>query len=208
MNNYFVIGGGHTVDSYDIRELKWFGKAIGVNDAALWAPVHICLTMDRLWFEHRWPYLRTLRVAETYVREKCDCNVPRKDARDNWKTFKHFNKPGLGETPGELWGANSGSCAINLAFQLSEPGDRIFLLGFDMQKGRGGQPYWYPPYPWAQPEGATSGGKYKEWAPQFKAIGDHVRRSDRQILNVTHDSKIDDLSIPKITFERMWEMVE
>lgn len=208
--NWFIIGGGWSVSQYDLRDLSSFGKVIGINDAALWTPgCHTALTMDRLWFEHRWPYLRTLRVPEVFVREKCDCNIVRKDkARDNWKTFTHLNKPGLSVDEGTLYGGNSGVCGINLAFQRSEEGDMLFLLGFDMCKGPKGDPYWYPPYPWAKPEGATMPRKYKEWAPEFEAIGNQIRAAGRSVFNVTTYSEIDEYAVPKMTWDHMWEIID
>jgi len=164
--------------------------------------------MDRLWFEHRWPYLRTLRVPEVFVRVKCDCNVKRKDDRDSWATFEHFHKPGLSDTRGQLYGGNSGVCAINLAYQRMQKGDNLFLLGFDMQRGLGNESYWYPPYPWTCSGGATTGGKFKEWLQQFGPIGEKIRELGAQVFNVTHRSAIPHEVIPKASIHEMWEIVQ
>ena len=57
MSNKFVIGGGWSVGQYadQLDDLTSLGHVIGVNDASIHANVHEALTMDRLWFEHRWP---------------------------------------------------------------------------------------------------------------------------------------------------------
>ena len=161
MSNKFVIGGGWSVSEYasHLDDLTSLGHVIGVNESSVLVNVHEALTMDRLWFEHRWPQLAASRVQKVWVREKCDCNVPDNTALK----FAHFNRPYPSTTPGVLHGGNSGTCAINLAMQQMAEGDNLFLLGFDMQKGPQGQPYWHKPYEWTKPEGATKPGHFNTW---------------------------------------------
>lgn len=207
MSNKFVIGGGWSVSQFvdQLDDLTSLGHVIGVNDAAIHLNVHEAITMDRLWFEHRWPLLRDLRVQKVWVREKCDCNVPRKDERDNWLTFKHFNKPDPSITAGELHGGNSGTCAINLAFQQMSDGDNLFLLGFDMCKGPSDEPYWYPPYPWANPGGATKPGHFKQWTNDLVGFARHAKVKQFNVYNVTMRSRIE--LWPKLRFDQMLEMI-
>lgn len=207
MSNRFVIGGGWSVSQFaeQLDDLTSLGHVIGVNDAAIHAHVHEALTMDRLWFEHRWPKLRELRVPKVWVREKCDCNVPRKTAADNWLTFKHLNKIDPSVTPRELHGGNSGTCAINLAFQQMLSGDNLFLLGFDMCKGPNGEPYWYPPYPWTAPEGATKPGHFNSWVRDMYGFARYAKAKQLNVYNVTTRSQIP--YFPKMTFEQMLEMI-
>jgi hypothetical protein len=188
-----------------LDDLTSFGHVIGVNDAALHTSVHECLTMDRLWFEHRWPLLRDTRIASIWVREKCDCNVMRKDGRDRWQTFKHFSKSVPSETVGELHGGNSGACAINLAYQQMLAGDNLFLLGFDMQKGPKGEPYWYPPYPWTTPAGATKDGHFVRWVDELRVFATNALAKGFNVYNVTTRSRL--VSFPRITYEQMMEML-
>lgn len=202
MSYKFVIAGGSTVAEYDTRQLHTRGHVIGVNDAMLWTNVHTGLTMDRLWFMHRWPYVKARRVDEVFVREKCDCNVKKHSA----KTFKHTFGPVLSQTEGELVGSNSGTVAINLAFQRLDDGDTLFLLGFDMCKHPKGDPYWYPAYPWANPAGGTKDGKYKEWAQEFDYIASQFKAHSINVFNVTHRSRIE--AFPKLSFAQMLEMIE
>lgn len=208
MSNKFVIGGGYSVGEYanKLDDLMSYGHVIGVNDSAIHAPVHEALTMDRLWFENRWASLRNLRVNTTWVREKCDCNVPRKDERDNWVTFKHLNKPFPSVTPKELHGGNSGACAINLAMQQMFEGDNLFLLGFDMCKGPNGEPYWYPPYPWANPAGATKPGHFKQWVHDLEGFDVHARTKKFNVYVVGLRSRIE--WWPKIKPTQMMEMIQ
>lgn len=205
MSNFFVVAGGWTVSQFNTRELYRRGHVIGVNDAALWTNVHEALTMDRLWFENRWPYLRAAEVSSVWVREKCDCNVPRKTKRDNWRTFRHYAKTVPSTTPGELHGGNSGTCAINLAFQRMSVGDRLFLLGFDMCSGPGNEPYWYPSYPWAAPLGATKSGHFKKWANELEGFAQYATQQQFSVYNVSDRSKIN--CWEKIRFGQMLELL-
>jgi hypothetical protein len=204
MANRFVIAGGWTVGQWDTRALVNFGHVIGVNDAALWTNVHTCLTMDRLWFENRIRYLAARRVYNVWVREKCDCNV-KYDGKPAWNTFKHFAKPFPSVTVGELHGSNSGACAMNLAMQGMQDGDTLYLLGYDMQRGPGNEPYWYPPYPWAKPGGATGNGKYKEWSAELHSFYECAKTKGMNIFNVTNRSTL--VGLPRITYDQMIEMV-
>ena len=208
MSNRFVIAGGWSVAQHvdQLPLLPGFGHVIGVNDAAIHAPVGEAITMDRLWFEHRWPRLRELGVPKVWVREKCDCNVPRKTEADNWLTFKHFNKIDPSVTHGELHGGNSGTCAINLAFQQMVAGDNLFLLGFDMQKGPDREPYWYPPYPWTHPDGATKPGHFDQWVRDMHGFAKYARSMKLNVYNVTTRSLIP--HFPKMTFAQMLETLE
>lgn len=207
MSNSFVIGGGWSLKQWADRldDLIAYGHVVGVNDSGWRVHCHEALTMDRLWFEHRWPLLRDSRVQKVWVREKCDCNVPRKTERDNWVTFKHFNKPTPSEKVGELHGGNSGTCAINLAMQNMMDGDCLFLLGFDMCKGPNDEPYWYEPYPWANPAGATKKGHFNTWVKDMVGFAQYANRKGLKIYNVTTRSMIP--YFPKVTFDQMLEMI-
>jgi hypothetical protein len=201
--NKFVIGGGWSVSQIDTRKLHRYGHTYGVNDAALFTNVFTAVTMDRLWFEHRWPMLKARRIDEVYVREKCDCNVKR-DSTAYWKTFKHHHKPGMSKAPGELFGGNSGTCAINLAYQSMADGDSLFLLGFDMCRGPGNEPYWYPAYPWANPDGGTKPGHYRDWVKQFDDIAKVFESRKMKVYSVNPRTQIK--NFPIITPTQMLEL--
>lgn len=196
-----IVGGGYSVSEYSHRGLSSAAHVYGINDAALWTDVHTAVTMDRLWFENRWPYLLAKQVPDIYIREGCDKNVKEHYA----KVFKHLRTDYLQKEPGTLAGSNSGACALNLAFQQSQRGDNIFLLGFDMCKGPQGEPYWYPPYPWAQPEGATKPGHFRDWAIEMSRFHAQLLIEGVNVYNVTHRSEL--TAFPKITFGQMMEML-
>lgn len=202
----FVVGGGWSVGKHDHTAIYNRGRIYGVNDAAIWLNnVDVAVTMDRLWFQSRWPILRVKRIPEVWVRQKCDCNVKRNDDRDNWKTYTHEHKPELSERVGHLYGSNSGTCAINLAFQQSKPEDNIFLLGFDMCRSPTGEPYWYPPYSWAKQQGATGNSRYKEWSQEFGLISAWLEKRHRYMYVVGHESAL--TKVRKISYEDMKAMV-
>lgn len=207
MSSRFIIAGGWSVGQWadKLPDLLSYGHVIGVNDAAIHTDVHEALTMDRLWFENRWKALAKSRVQTTWVREKCDCNVEG-DGNFVWRRFAHFNRPYPSVEPRVFHGGNSGTCAINLAFQQMESNDNLFLLGFDMQKGPAGEPYWYPPYPWAKPEGATKQGHFDKWVLDMHGFAQYAKVKKLNVYNVTTRSLVP--HFPKLTFPQMIEMLD
>lgn len=194
MRSLAVIAGGWSVSCYNLRELNDRVPLIAVNDAALYTRCHYALTMDRLWIESRYRMLNVLGVPNIWVRKGvCKHIMP----DPSWVQFVHDGEQQLTMTTAlqHLNGSNSGTCALNLAFQLRP--ERVFLLGFDMQRGPDGDAHWYPPYPWA-PAGATKRGTYETWAAEFDAIAKQFVNAGIEVLNVTHRSLI--TSFPKISF--------
>jgi hypothetical protein len=201
MSNTFVVGGGWSAGQAPLDELWQYGHVIGVNESmVLVARVHTGLTMDRLWFENRWDKVAERGVPEVFVRRKCDCNVPGHYA----KTFEHVNTPYPSTKPGVLHGENSGACAMNLAMQRMFEGDNLFLLGFDMCRGPGGEPYWHPPYEW-RPTGATTSGSYKKWARDMEGFSHYASAQGLNVYNVSPRSQIQ--CIKKLTADQMMEMI-
>jgi hypothetical protein len=206
MSNKFVIGGGWSVGQYADRldVLTSYGHVIGVNEASVLTDVHEALTMDRLWFEHRWEQLAKSRVQKVWVREKCDCNVEG-NGQFAWTRFKHFNRPYPSIEHLTLHGGNSGTCAVNLALQQMDSNDNLFLLGFDMQKGPEGQPYWHKPYSWTSPEGATKPGHFRDWVRDMHGFSQYAKVKKLNVYNITTRSMIP--HFPKMTFPQMMEML-
>jgi hypothetical protein len=120
------------------------------------------------------------------------------------KVFKHLRTLYMQEEEGTLAGSNSGTCAINLAYQQMEAGDTLFLLGFDMCRGPDGEAYWYPPYSW-NPEGATKPGNYRDWVNELQSFKAQFVTRKMNVFNVTHRSDL--FVFPKITFEQMMGML-
>lgn len=209
MSNKFVVGGGWSAGQFDQldRLTKW-GEVIGVNDSMWRIPCDIGLTMDRLWFENRFETIRQRDMFKApldnvWVREKCDCNIKQPKT---WHTFTHYNRPYPTMEEGTLHGGNSGTCAINLALQTMLEGDRLFLFGFDMQKGPKGEPYWYPAYSWANPGGATKKGHFDQWRRDMHGFASWARTRNIMIYNVTCHSALD--CFRKLSFKDFLGVVE
>lgn len=169
-----VLAGGWSARAY-LDRLP--GTIIGVNDAAVFSPCDIAVSMDRLWTEHRFPHLAEI-ARPAWLRRSALQNIPR--PLPDWvRPFACDNESTtFAEDPQheELNGTHSGFCALNLAYQMRP--QRLVLVGFDMGKGPDGEAHWWPDYPWAKPGGATTAGKFAQWAgqfagaaAQFKAVG-------------------------------------
>ena len=194
-----IIGGGWSVGKIDISRIP--GTKIGVNDSAILVPgCTFGLSMDRLWTENRWPALQALcdrqEMASAYIRRSAMQNIPEPWPAwavgfDNQHTTNVFSYPPgnrLASQAPRLNGENSGVCALNLAYHLRP--SRVLLFGFDMCRSPDGKAYWYPPYPWAKPEGGTSDGKYKAWAAAFDTCAHLMNKAGIEVLNASPDSKI------------------
>jgi hypothetical protein len=154
-----IVGGGPSVRALDLARIP--GTIIAINDSAIHLPrFDIVVSMDRLWTEHRYPQLRELR-KQAHIRRSALQNLPGK-----WPWLRSFEcdhtTAELSDQQGVLNGTNSGLCGVNLAYQMRPA--QILLYGFDLKRGAAGEPYWYPPYPWTAPKGATSDGKYRDWS--------------------------------------------
>lgn len=195
-----IIGGGWSVRYIDLAHLA--GHVIAVNDAAThllsWDTV---VSMDRMWTEHRWPDLATMLTEHprrrAWLRRSAVQNLQVTGDFPGVEVFECDHTSNLFApacaAPRRLNGTNSGACALNLAWQM-RPG-RLYLLGFDMNRGPGGEAYWYPKYDW---KGAgTSNGKYQEWAGQFSQAAADFRAIGCQVYNVSMTSAIE--SFPKMS---------
>lgn len=105
---------------------------------------------------------------------------------DNTSTF-------MSNMPGVLNGTSSGMCAMNLAYQmfLATPKSHraIYLFGFDCNRSPDGRAYWHEPYPWA-PKGATSSGKYRQWAAEYGDVARQFAAAGIQVFNMSATSAI------------------
>ena len=196
--DFIVLAGGWSVSQYDLAIVDWMSYyTIGVNDASLLKPCKFALTMDRLWIEGRWRQLSQLyHNNRIYVRRGVAKNFT---LPDNVNQYSHDGKcRGMTPESGKLNGSNSGTCAVNLAYQMADPRDRVFLFGFDMQDGPNGEKHWYPPYPW-RPNGATKSGTFRTWAEEFAEIRRDFDLKGVELINVNHRSQIK--CLPTITFQ-------
>lgn len=163
------------------------GFVIGVNDSAVRARCDTCVSMDRLWTEWRWPDLVKIG-RRAHIRDAALKNVT---ARPEWlRPFTcDYKTTVFSDFVNVLNGTNSGACALNLAWQKFPR--RVYLFGFDMNRSPNGAAYWFPHYPWTQPQGATKKGKYDEWAGQMEQIAEQFRAINAEVLNVSATSSIE-----------------
>jgi hypothetical protein len=196
-----VVGGGWSVANVAIDQLA--GLVIAVNDSALHLPNwDIAVSMDRLWAENRLERVLERSTQDSpprpiWMRRSAVQNLPWVEKYPWVVVFDcdhTSNAPSTEERV--LNGTNSGACALNLAARAKPA--RLFLLGFDMNRDPRGNPYWYPPYDWVKSEkGATSAGKYNDWAFQMHRFADRFGLNGTEVFNVSPLSAID--AFPKIT---------
>lgn len=185
--NVIVIGGGWSLTQWPIlhTDLRPYGLVIGVNDAAVHLQVHVACTMDRLWLEHR---AETLDFNNVPVHFRAGICKRIKEPRLGIP-FKNNNSMefGMSTRPSELFGNNSGACAVNLAFKQGSK--NVYLLGFDMCNGPNGEKHWHPPYAWKD-GGGSSAGRLKEWSQEWARFAQQFAAAGVQVKNVNNRSKL------------------
>lgn len=128
-----VLAGGWSASQFDLAKLP--GTVIAVNDSAVYAPRwDICISMDRLWSENRFDWMRKQKKP-IWLRRSTIKNFEQLEhmtAFDN----DHVSTI-LSDEEYLLNGTHSGFCALNLAYQM-RPRD-IYLVGFDMTRGPRGE---------------------------------------------------------------------
>lgn len=196
VSNVIILAGGPSVREYNLRDLEQRGILIAVNGGAMYCKPHIALTMDRLVGELCVPMWRMQGVPEIWIRDGTAKNF----SPDGLRVFRHDGDDPTHMTPvsGRLNGSNSGTCALNLAYQMKPK--RIFMLGFDMARGAAplNLPYWFLPYAW-NTVGAAKDGKLREWAEEFVLIEEQFKRAGIEVFNVNHRSRIKTFS--KMSYE-------
>lgn len=193
-NDVIILAGGASVMEYQIRNLEKRGYLIAVNDSAIYTQCDAAFTMDRLWLEGRQLLLKTLAPPSIYYRRGTPKNFT---PPVQWIGYVHDEGyPTLmTKDPTKLNGSNSGTCALNLAFQLRPK--RVFLLGFDMQPGLAGEKHWYPGYPWND-GGGTKKKTLANWAQEFGEIAKQFANEGIEVFNVNHRTLIE--AFPVITY--------
>lgn len=182
-----VVAGGWSF--LEVDQSKIPGTIIAINDSAvhLTAPYQVALSMDRLWTEHRWPFI-VERQKCTYLRKAAVQNIADVEHVSFVKVFA-CNHESVNFTGDKrvLNGTNSATCGLALAHALAP--EELFLYGFDMCKGPNGEAHWFPDYPWAQ-GGATSPGKFNAWAMEFNIIAKQFKQAGVRVVNVSSRSML------------------
>jgi len=128
----FILGGGPSLQGFDVERLRGRGRVIGVNNAGL----DLCPWADVLYFADGWSrwltwnHKRFHLFKGKYIVTRCDEGMP---PGVDIKQIKHDFKIGFSDDPRQLSGFCSGANAINLAYLF---GARVIvLMGFDMRPG-------------------------------------------------------------------------
>lgn len=199
--NIIIIGGGASAGECQPEGLHRYGHVIGVNDAGIRVRCHSIVSMDRLWMENNYETCRSLAV-QAYFR-RCAWRLKGKD----WPRLALFDcdtkNSYMNEYPGNLDGDNSGSCALNLAYQMRPK--RIFLFGFDMQNKPASDYYWYEPYKWTDINKGRSDKKLKSWISAFTYKKKQLDKAGISVFNVNTKSAIN--AFNKITHSEFMGMI-
>lgn len=192
------------------------GTIIAVNGAATalyrTTETHIsyALTMDRLFMEQNYQALflgvmGDSPAGEVWARRSAIQNFTDLGVFQPYlKVFDCDNETTVFSTKmTHLNGTNSGGCAMNLAYLLRP--SRLFMVGFDMNRDENGNPYWHEPHAWTNPKGATTDGKYRQWAKEFRSIMDPFKRIHCEVFNVSPTSSID--AFQKISAREYFKLV-
>lgn len=179
-----IVAGGASVRAIDLKQIP--GRIIAINDAAIQLPrVDFIVSMDRRWTEYRYEMLRQM-MKPAHLRRSALQNIYDRSPWINSFECDHRSMV-FSDRRGVLNGTNSGLCGFNLAYQMRP--EQILLFGFDMKRAAGGEPYWYPPYPWSA-RGATTGGKYSAWSKQFSSAARSCAKAGIEVA-IVGDSAID-----------------
>lgn len=135
-----IIAGGNSVKDMDCPTICNRAYTIGVNSAAIHAPVDLGISMDRHWMTHFDYAIRGKRFLLRRIVSR-------------WPSLFQFGcdheTDEFTNVPGRLNGRSSGHCALNLALQIKPK--KLFLFGYDFT----GKAYWYGPYPWSKKADST-----------------------------------------------------
>lgn len=205
-SDVILLASGPSVQSYNLRDLDQRGNLIALNGAALYVKPAAALTMDRLVAEFCCPLWKIQGVPSVWIRRGTTQNFD-PTTLGGYMQFEHDGDDPTHMTPfhGRLNGSNSGTCALNLAYQIKPK--RVFLLGYDMQRGDlpHNLPYWHPPYAW-NTGGAAKNRKLAEWAREFEEIAKQFSKAGIEVLNVNHRSLIE--SFHRISYKDFLRMTD
>lgn len=138
----FIIGGGHSLRSFDEWDRLLGKNVIGLNDCFLYHPdlLRFAAFGDRPWFNHNRDALHSWSMPE--AREVVTCWKGAEGYPD-WVQTLDRQSMGLSSTAERCaWNGNTGSVGINLAYLLGAT--TIVLLGYDMKLDRRTRdPNWY-----------------------------------------------------------------
>ena len=189
----FIIGGGHSLESFDFNLLSPKDVfTIGCNDAYLRGAdiCNICFFGDKNWWTEHKERLEQFKGAVF-------TNVPQlqKD-KTPWLWIMGREQRGLSHTA-LGWNNSTGAAAVNLALLLGAK--RVFLLGFDMHLSRDGKSNWH-----ANNINMPNKNVYPGFIKGFVRLAKDlpIKFPGTEIINITDDSSLN--MFPKIGTEEFW----
>lgn len=129
-----IIAAGNSVRKMDVKEICKRAYTIGVNGAAVHAPVSIGISIDRKWAEE---YTKDIKGRPFFLFKYTE----------TWPElflFDWLSKNEFSQVPGILYGQTSGHAALNLAYQMRPK--KLYLFGYDYT----GKGYWFGGYKWTE----------------------------------------------------------
>jgi len=153
-------------------------------------------------------YFKNKAALMQYPRPRIAVN-PNIRRKPNVVGVKHISRDGriplgISRRPGFIsWNRNTGGAAINLAYHLGAK--RIFLLGFDMNLGKGHYQHWHSAYNSAAKKGPKDHRHlpFRRHLQCFSAIARDAGELGIEILNVSMTSAIKEFK--KITLKEALE---
>lgn len=176
----FVICGGESVKAHRYLIPQLQGRIIGIKEAVLLRPDADVLFLggeatDAL-VKHLIPKFRGQYMV---VRGKFPSSLPASCKRLT-RTKIHT---ALCDTPGQVAGYDSGTSAINLAYQFGAT--EIVVIGMDMQGGR-----WFKGE-WPHPMMHIPEDHFRTHLGPLPAIADDAKRKGIRIVNASPISRVD-----------------
>jgi hypothetical protein len=188
----FIIGGGPSLTNIDLDKFLSDKNVLGINDAYLYDCTDICFFGDTLWHKY---HKEAIEKYDKPVYSTSGVND------DNVLYLESLSK-GLTRMKTKVgWNHCSGWAGLNLALNLGAK--RIFLLGFDMNFGKDGEPNWHSNIR------KVNKNSYKVFLKnQDKIIEDFNKMfSDREVYNVEMPTTESAIQIfPKIKFHELFEI--
>lgn len=162
----YIVGGGDSLEGYDLSHLHEKGRVLGINRAPELIPCHACFTIDHNFLDH------CHNTLAQWVQDGIEVAAATGDTWFNIHKpipgalyLKRVQGVGLDEGPGTIVnGLNSGH--VGLCYSILKRARRIYLLGFDLN---GENTHWHDGYSWGC--GRTK-IYFPRWAKRFDEIRD------------------------------------
>jgi hypothetical protein len=173
----YLIGGGSSLKGFDFGRLTG-RNVIGCNEAFRLGKdiVKICLFGDHAWYQRRKAELAL------FGGKVVSCVPSLTSEREPWLLQMGRVREGLPCGNNLGWYHSTGAAAITLAILLGA--DPIYLLGYDVCLGPGGDSHWhnqYNPVPEAHRLEA-----YERFLQGFRTLAKHMEHLGISVLNVTN----------------------